>query len=112
MIGSVYLASWRESDSGILNMSGLDQYLQELFAEFGITNLNGANTDGPALYGDGVFPQLSTLVRNQVNCGTDNDTSTAGRINTIMASAHEVIEHMYELIGLFSNCFVNQTSFD
>ena len=34
MIGSVYVGSWRESDSGLLNMSGLDSYLSDLFREY------------------------------------------------------------------------------
>lgn len=92
MIGLVYLASWRESDSGVLNMSGLDQYLQGLFQEYGISNLNGNNTDGPAIYGDGIFPQLATIVDNR---NSDNNDGVSSRINTIMASAREVIEHMF-----------------
>ena len=33
MFGSIYVGSWRVSDSGLLNMSGLDSYLSNLFNE-------------------------------------------------------------------------------
>ena len=36
MFGSIYLASLRVSDTGLLNMSGLDNYLSNLFRELNI----------------------------------------------------------------------------
>lgn len=39
-------------------MSGLDMYLSELFLELGM-ELPSAGNQFPALYGGGIFPQLS-----------------------------------------------------
>ena len=61
MSGSIYVASLRVSDSSLLNMSGLDNYLSSLFRELNITMIN-AFDQYPAVYGDGIFPQLATIV--------------------------------------------------
>ena len=51
MIGSLFLGSWRESDSGLLNMSGLDTYLSNLFREHNM-EMPKAEYQFPAIYGD------------------------------------------------------------
>jgi len=100
MIGSVYLGAWRVSDSGLLNMSGLDSYLVSLFTEFEM-KLVGAYDQFPALYGDGIFPQLATIVARY---GMPNENE--GRVNRRLASARQSIEHLFglhkNLFGLFS----------
>ena len=100
MIGSVYLGVWRVSDSGLLNMSGLDSYLVSLFTEFEM-KLVGAYDQFPALYGDGIFPQLATIVARY---GMPNENE--GRVNRRLASARQSIEHLFglhkNLFGLFS----------
>ena len=55
IFGSIYLVSLRVSDSGLLNMSGLDNYLSSLFRELNISMIN-AYDQFPAVYGDGIFP--------------------------------------------------------
>ena len=61
-------------------MSGLDQYLTTLFDEF---DMGGEGPGGqyPALYGDGIFPQLSTIVARYSAPDSDQDV-----INVRMAS--------------------------
>ena len=51
MFGSIYLTSLRVSDTGLLNMSGLDSYLSNLFQELNIRMVD-AFDQFPALYGD------------------------------------------------------------
>ena len=62
MIGSLYLGSWRTNDSGLLNMSGLDAHLSDIFRELRMELPPGAGNQFPAVYGDGIFPWLSTVV--------------------------------------------------
>ena len=69
MIGSVFVGAMRESDTGLLNMSGIDTYLSNLFQEFG-SELPGANHHLPAVYGDEIFLQLSTIVRGLMEIPT------------------------------------------
>ena len=95
MVGLVYLGSWRESDSGLLNMSGLDSYLSRLFSEFNM-HLPDAHGQLPAVYGDGIFPQLSTIVARYQN-EEDGHDDVHRRINTCMASVRESIEHLFSI---------------
>jgi hypothetical protein len=46
----------------------------------------------PALYGDGIFPQLSTIVARYSNAVNEERT-----INTRMSSVRESIEHLFAL---------------
>ena len=96
MIGSVYLGAWRVSDSGLLNMSGLDTYLSSLFNEFNM-RLAGAFNQFPAVYGDGIFPQLTTIVARY---GLANQNEA--RVNRRLASVRQSIEHIF---GLHHNTF-------
>ena len=91
MFGSIYIGAWRIGDSGLLNMSGLDNYLTELFLELNM-GMTAAYNQLPALYGDGIFPQLATIIA-RYNTPNENET----RINRILASARESIEHLFAL---------------
>ena len=62
MIGSIYIGSWRVSDSGLLNLSGLDQCLTTMFHEEGVM-IGGDIPTLPVLYGDGVFPCLNNFAK-------------------------------------------------
>ena len=57
MVGSVFFGSWRVSDAGMVNMSGLDGYLSALFREFHL-NMPHAHGQLSALCGDGIFPGI------------------------------------------------------
>ena len=96
MIGSVYLGSWRVSDSGLLNLSGLDACLTNLFHEEGIV-IHGEQPMLPVLYGDGVFPNLPTILPRYNDPSVDER-----RINTRLASVRQNIEHIF---GLHGNLF-------
>ena len=91
MFGSIYIASLRVSDSGLLNMSGLDACLSNLFREFNMQMIN-AFGQFPALYGDGIFPQLATIVARYA---TPNGNK--GRIHVRLSSVRQSIEHIFAL---------------
>ena len=91
MFGSIYLASLRVSDSGLLNMSGLDNYLSSLFRELNISMIN-AFDQYPAVYGDGIFPQLCTIVARY-----SSPNASENRINVRMSSVRQSIEHIFAL---------------
>ena len=100
MIGSVYVGAWRVSDSGLLNMSGLDTYLTQLFNEFNL-RLGDAFNQFPACYGDGIFPQLATIIARYAMADENED-----RVNRRLAGARQSIEHLfslhYNIFGLFN----------
>ena len=61
-------------------MSGLDTYLISLFNEYNI-RLPAALNQYPAVYGDGIFPQLATTVTKY---GLSNENKS--RVNRRLAS--------------------------
>jgi hypothetical protein len=89
LFGSIYVSSLRVSDAGILNMSGLNTYLCTLFNEFDM-QLVHADNQYPALYGDGIFPQLSTIVARYSSPDYYEDV-----INSRMAKVRQSIEHIF-----------------
>ena len=91
IFGSIYVASLRVSDCGMQNMSGLDAYLCSLFNELDI-RLPEANNQYPAIHGDGVFPQLPTIVARYSNPSIEQSL-----INTRMSSVRQSIEHLFAL---------------
>ena len=99
MIGSVYVSSLQNSDSGLLNLSRLNEYLEDLFRDEGIL-LPSAGNQFPAAYADGVFLQLSCIVATRRTGGDD-----ACRIATRMSLVRQSIEHLfsfhYNLFKLF-----------
>ena len=80
MFGSVYIGPICVSDTGLMNMSGLDTYLSQLFREFSI-HMCGASNQFSAVYGDMIFPQLSTIVA-RYSTPDENE----GQINTHLVS--------------------------
>ena len=89
MVGSIFLASLRNSDSGLLNMSGLNEYLETILAGL---EMDGANNQLPALYADGIFPQLTCIVATVRRGGEYFE-----RLATRMASVRQCIEHIFSL---------------
>ena len=92
MVGSIYIASWRVSDTGLLNMSDLDTYLTNLFQEYSM-QMPIHTRDFPALYGDGIFPNLNVLVSRDVNVNDETRLRTTVRLNSVRQS----IEHLFAL---------------
>ena len=96
MIGSVYLGSWRASDSSLLNLSGLDNYLANLFNESSVI-IPGYVSTLPVLYGDGIFSCLPTI-----HLRYSNHNVNERRINTRLSSIRQNIEHIF---GVHKNTF-------
>jgi len=88
LFGSIYIASLRNNDNGILNMSQLGSYLQDMFRDNNMI-LPGGHL--PAVYADGIFARLPCVVPRHRNT---HDVQWQ-RINTRMASLRESIEHVY-----------------
>jgi hypothetical protein len=84
IIGSVFITELRQNDNGVLNMSGLNEYLLEL--------LHGIFVDGlfPALYCDGIFAVLATILPRFTN-----PTPELHLLNMRMASLRQCIEHVF-----------------
>ena len=91
LFGSIFVSSLRISDCGLQNMSGLDSYLSTLFRDHDL-QIADANNQLPALYADGVFPNLATIVAR-----FSNGTERQQRINTRMSSVRQSIEHLFAL---------------
>ena len=91
MFGSIYLASLRVSDSGLLNMNGLDNYLSSLFRELNISMIN-AFDQYHAVYGDGIFTQLCTIVARYAS-----PNASGNKINVRTSSMRQSIEHIFAL---------------
>ena len=66
LFGNVCIALLRISDCGLQNMSGLNAYLSSHFREFDM-QIWVAKKQYPAVYGDSVFPQLTTIVARYNN---------------------------------------------
>jgi hypothetical protein len=64
LIGCVYISELRQNDTGVLNMSGLDSYLQSIFRH-GVGFLIGGLF--PCLYCDGIFPPKNIILPRYVN---------------------------------------------
>ena len=60
MIGSIFICSLRHNDNGVQNLSGLNDYLVSILSPL---YQNGNNSVYPALYGDGIFATLATIMR-------------------------------------------------
>lgn len=91
LIGSVYIAALRHNDTGVLNMSRLNQELFEIFTSgvpFGMGYLVGNLL--PCLYCDGIFPLLATIVPRFVNPSPDQSLQ-----NLIFASQRQCMEHVF-----------------
>ena len=73
-------------------MSNLDSYLSNLFQEHNM-NLPYLGNQLPAVYGNGIFPNLNTIVARM----NDGDDVNSVRINRRMASVRQSIEHLFAL---------------
>lgn len=105
MFGSIYIGPMRVSDSGLLNMSNLDTYLTKLFREKRM-NMEGASNQLPAVYGDGIFPQLSTIVAR-----FSSPLYVQNMINLRMSSVRQSIEHLFAYHKNTFNLFTNPDRF-
>lgn len=82
MVGLVYGSSLNTNDNGMLNLSGLNDYLTSILSPVG--------QHFPALYGDGIFALLATITGRY-----RHPTEREKRINAWMASLRECIEHVF-----------------
>ena len=97
MIGSAFITEMRQNDNGVQNISGLNNYLLRLLQNTGLV-FGGLP---PALYCDGIFGVLATIVPRFVG----NITQEQRLLNMRMSSVRQIIEHVfadhYTLFRLF-----------
>ena len=91
IFGSVYVDALRVSDSGLPNISGIDTYISTLFREFKM-HIHDTYDQFPALYGDGIFLQLATIVTTYKKSHSDNSHT-----NLRTSSVRESIENLFAL---------------
>ena len=84
IIGSVFITEIRQNDSGVLNMSGLNDYLVGLLSG----NLVGQLL--PCLYCDGIFANHATILPRFTN-----PTPEERLLNLKLASQRQCIEHVF-----------------
>jgi hypothetical protein len=101
MIAGVFGAAGSHNDVGVLNLSHLTEYLEELL--FPDHMMAGGLL--PALFGDSIFQNVnhSTIIAryNAVGLGI-NEAQLISRLNYRMSGVCQSIEHMYgQLFNLF-----------
>ncbi len=100
MAASVFGASASHNDVGVLNLSRLQEYLEEiLFPDYVM--------DGgllPVLYGDAIFQKINhtTIISRYKLVGTQEEIEFLRRLKFRMSGIGQSIEHMYgQLFNLF-----------
>jgi hypothetical protein len=90
MIGSIYICSLRHNDNGVLNLSGLNDYLMQLLTPL---YWNSTLPVYPAVYGDAIFTSLATVTKPYPSPNLEQRI-----INTRMSSLREDIEHKFSQV--------------
>lgn len=91
IIGSVFITELRQNDNGVQNISGLNDYLCELLQDTVLEDGDdGDDNLLPALYCDGIFAVLETILPRFTN-----PTAELHQLNMRMASARQIIEHVF-----------------
>ena len=90
MIGSIFICSLRHNDNGVQNLSGLNDYLVSILDPL---YYNATLPVYPALYGDGIFATLATIVRPY-----QRPNEEQAIINTQFSSLREDIEHKFSQV--------------
>jgi hypothetical protein len=101
MIGGVFGAAGSHNDVGVLNLSRLIQYLEQLlFPDFAM-----AGGILPALFGDSIFQNVnhSTIIaRYNLNLFAQQEQDFIRRLNFHLSGVRQSIEHMYgQLFNFF-----------
>ena len=87
MIGSIFICSLRHNDNGVLNLSGLNEYLIQILDPL---YSNGNQAVYPPVYGDSIFTPVATVTRPYLNPNHEQKI-----VNTRMSSLREDIEHKF-----------------
>ena len=85
MVGSVFGAALRHNDNGMVNLSGLSEYLQSLLAPYRLRN--GLL---PCSYGDGIFAVTPAIVPRY-----KNPSMHQHRVNMAMSTLRIFEEHIF-----------------
>ena len=94
MIGSIFICSLRHNDNGVQNLSGLNDYLLSMLQPL---YHNQGNPIYPAVYGDGIFSTLATIMKPYPNPNHEQRI-----VNTRLSSLREDIEHKFaQVFGLY-----------
>jgi hypothetical protein len=91
-IGYVFITDLRQNNNGVLNISGLNDYLVELLAGRFVGGLFSC------LYCDGIFQVLAAILPRFVN-----PTAVLHLLNVHLASLRECIEHVCQITEITLN---------
>jgi hypothetical protein len=100
MVAGVFGASMSHNDVGVLNMSNLTRYLEDILHPAHVM----AGGLLPAVYGDSIFLNinLSTIICRYDLVGTVEEQRLIRRSNFHMSGIRQSIEHMYgQMFNLF-----------
>jgi hypothetical protein len=100
MIAGVFGASASHNDVGVLNLSRIQDYLEDVL----VPNYVMEGGILPALYGDAIFQHLNhaTIIARYDLIGTIEEIEFLRRLNFRMSGIRQSIEHMYgQLFNLF-----------
>ena len=92
LYGSVWGASQQHNDTGVFNMSGLEELLVEILEPDENGNL-------PCLLADGIFSESALVMTTKLHIGATSDDK---RVYKKLASIRQPVELQY---GLFFNVF-------
>jgi hypothetical protein len=100
MVAGVFGASGSHNDVGVLNLSRLTEYLEDILHPDFV--MPGGLL--PVLYGDAIFQNVNhtTIIARYNLVGTVEEIEFLRRLNFRMSGIHQSIEHMYgNLFNLF-----------
>ena len=92
--------SLRYSDSGLLNMSNVNNYFATLFKEADL-RIETAGNQYPAVYADGIFPQLTCIVARYRNPQHNRQRWINRRMTLIRQSIEYLFAFHYNIFHLF-----------
>ena len=99
MWGSIYIASVRHNDLGMVNLSALPDLLLQHFVNHNITIGNGGY---PSMYGDAIYNNTLVITRKIENAV---EGTFEWYLNKRLNSARQCIEHGYlDLFGELFSC--------
>jgi hypothetical protein len=95
MFGSVFGASWNRNDNGMLNLSGLADYLASILAYIPGTNFL------PALYGDAIFALSAAILSRFVSPCTVWEDAVNQRMSAVRICEEHAYGQVFNLFRLF-----------
>ena len=104
MIGSAYIAALRHNDNGILNMSGLLDYIQDLIGHIRLP-VHGLC---PSLYTDAIYQLTPNITPRIINPVNDNATWMDIRMSGLREYEDHLFSDFKTLFAIYNQPFKNR----